>query len=381
MTEHHEETPWYRRGPRADTLPRRSEPRPRHLIGSDRVPLRVFLRRSAWDAIGAFGPGAPLGAVPDATDDPEDLHDVGGAERGGLLVGRPYADDNGPFIVIEGVIPADDAGDEPKGSPDDDRARHRWEALEELMRSRFPSEAVVGWFVVRSGQGVHLSADHRFTARRFFPEWWQLTYIIDPVRERQALFSWRDGRLQALPGFWVWDDVASGDVTADDTGVASAADTPGDGPSAGHPPWRRSSWLVAACLLLAAFIALPLPGSLSTLRRHVQEHARETERLSGELARLRERRDALQQLAQNTDALEGAGAPSAATPAEAVPGGRAYIVRRGDTLWSISERLLGDPYEYVRVAMENSLSNPNLILPGWELRLPTSHGDAEAGMD
>src|SRR5690606_19830190 len=60
----------------------------------------------------------------------------------------------------------------------------------------------------------------------------------------------------------------------------------------------------------------------------------------------------------------------------AAPAG--YVVRPGDTLWSISARLLGNPYDYVRVALENELTNPDLILPGWELRLPPA-GPEESG--
>jgi len=47
-----------------------------------------------------------------------------------------------------------------------------------------------------------------------------------------------------------------------------------------------------------------------------------------------------------------------------------YVVREGDTLWSISGRLLGDPRAYSRLAAANRIANPDLILPGWELRVP-----------
>jgi len=56
----------------------------------------------------------------------------------------------------------------------------------------------------------------------------------------------------------------------------------------------------------------------------------------------------------------------------------AYRVRRGDTLCEIARRLLGDPRRYQELVCLNKdrypslASNPNLILVGWELKLPGS---------
>lgn len=61
--------------------------------------------------------------------------------------------------------------------------------------------------------------------------------------------------------------------------------------------------------------------------------------------------------------------PAAADAPDAAAG--AYVVRAGDTLWSISQRLLGDPYAYRLVAELNGIADPDYILPGWQLRLPT----------
>ncbi|HTN93444.1 MAG TPA: chemotaxis protein CheW [Gallionella sp.] len=46
-----------------------------------------------------------------------------------------------------------------------------------------------------------------------------------------------------------------------------------------------------------------------------------------------------------------------------------YVVRRGDTLWSISERFTGSPYNYPRIAGENRIAEPDLIFPGQKIRL------------
>jgi nucleoid-associated protein YgaU len=46
-----------------------------------------------------------------------------------------------------------------------------------------------------------------------------------------------------------------------------------------------------------------------------------------------------------------------------------YVVVKGDTLWGISTRFTGDPFNYPRVAKDNSIATPDLIFPGQKIRL------------
>jgi chemotaxis signal transduction protein len=46
-----------------------------------------------------------------------------------------------------------------------------------------------------------------------------------------------------------------------------------------------------------------------------------------------------------------------------------YVVKKDDTLWSISERYTGTPFNYPRIAGENRIADPDLIFPGQRIRL------------
>ena len=46
-----------------------------------------------------------------------------------------------------------------------------------------------------------------------------------------------------------------------------------------------------------------------------------------------------------------------------------YVVQEGDTLWSISERFTGSPFNYPRIAGENRIADPDLIFPEQRIRL------------
>ncbi|MCA0331497.1 MAG: LysM peptidoglycan-binding domain-containing protein, partial [Actinobacteria bacterium] len=61
---------------------------------------------------------------------------------------------------------------------------------------------------------------------------------------------------------------------------------------------------------------------------------------------------------------------------------RTYVVQRGDTLWDIADKHLGDPMRYREIHRLNRdrtqpdgqhLDDPRLIQPGWILLLPTRH--------
>ncbi len=49
--------------------------------------------------------------------------------------------------------------------------------------------------------------------------------------------------------------------------------------------------------------------------------------------------------------------------------GNEYTVQKGDHLWGIAVRAYGDGYQWVKIAHENNLKNPNLIHPGNVLKL------------
>jgi len=62
----------------------------------------------------------------------------------------------------------------------------------------------------------------------------------------------------------------------------------------------------------------------------------------------------------------GVNTASANIPREGVN----YVIRWGDTLWSISEAFYRDPSRYLVIARYNSISNPSRIISGRTIRIP-----------
>lgn len=61
--------------------------------------------------------------------------------------------------------------------------------------------------------------------------------------------------------------------------------------------------------------------------------------------------------------------------ADALP--TTYQVQKGDDLWKISERFYGSGYNWVDIAKENNISNPNTIEEGQTLNIPKLNEVAE----
>ncbi|MDA8289136.1 MAG: BTAD domain-containing putative transcriptional regulator [Actinomycetota bacterium] len=83
----------------------------------------------------------------------------------------------------------------------------------------------------------------------------------------------------------------------------------------------------------------------------------------------------------------GTAPPGTPAPGPVAGATRAYVVRRGDTLWGIAERELGDPLRWSQIYALNvgrpqpggvTLTDPHWIDPGWTLLLPTPAGTAPA---
>ncbi|UCF97557.1 MAG: hypothetical protein JSV89_20645 [Spirochaetaceae bacterium] len=54
-----------------------------------------------------------------------------------------------------------------------------------------------------------------------------------------------------------------------------------------------------------------------------------------------------------------------------------HHIQWGDTLWRITERYYGNPELYPLLAVENDIADPNLIIPGWDIRLPQKIDERE----
>ena len=67
-----------------------------------------------------------------------------------------------------------------------------------------------------------------------------------------------------------------------------------------------------------------------------------------------------------------AASPSSAPAGKASDAARIYVVQGGDSLSKISKKFYGDANSWKRIfeANKDIVKNPDLIQPGWKLRIP-----------
>jgi LysM repeat protein len=83
-------------------------------------------------------------------------------------------------------------------------------------------------------------------------------------------------------------------------------------------------------------------------------------------------------------------APEQSASDDEAPAHTEYVVARGDTLWDIADEQLGDPTRYPEIVQASDdlhqpdgrhLTDPDLILPGWILHIPTDQAQEPAAAE
>lgn len=102
-------------------------------------------------------------------------------ELGGVLVGR--VDASG--VTVCAAVAAREARGTARSFTFDPPA---WTAVTDELSRRYPDLVVVGWYHSHPGLGVHLSEHDRFLCSTFFPEAWQVAWVLDPRRGESGLY-------------------------------------------------------------------------------------------------------------------------------------------------------------------------------------------------
>ncbi len=140
-----------------------------------------------------------IGAIVDSLPGQEQM------EVGGLLVGRECEDEAGVYLLVAGAIPARQA----RGTSVSVTFTHQtWNQLSAEKVSRYPDQAIVGWYHTHPGLGVFLSERDLFIHRNFFADSTHIAVVIDPSKFAWGIFYWQDSDLVAAPGCYIYGEPA-----------------------------------------------------------------------------------------------------------------------------------------------------------------------------
>jgi len=272
-----------------------------------------------------------------------------------------------------------------------------WDEVLNKMETEFAGLEIVGWYHSHPGFGCFLSDYDIFIQENFFSSPGQHALVIDPVSGEEAILTAKEGVARTITTGKT-STPALGEGLVEQSGNEARAtlleQRLAGSESVGQ---RRAGSVLAKTFGLVALLVLS--GGLGWFIGNLQ--GRDAERIGANAqvadvqSQLADTEDALAaaetELASVTEPNEPTPAPKPAQSIESwvnpdevgavapTPGARAtvdieYQVRRGDNLWTIAERFIGDGNKFPRLLKWNPEVKVNGLIPGEtiSLRVPAT---------
>lgn len=82
-----------------------------------------------------------------------------------------------------------------------------WDYVHSEHEKRYPDKKIIGWQHTHPNYGIFLSNYDMFIQENFFNLPFQVAYVIDPIQNLRGFFQWKNGRVEKLKGYYIYDDV------------------------------------------------------------------------------------------------------------------------------------------------------------------------------
>lgn len=242
-----------------------------------------------------------------------------------------------------------------------------WDYVHSRHAQRYPELKIIGWQHTHPNYGIFLSNYDMFIQENFFNLPFQVAYVIDPIQNIRGFFQWKNGKVEKLKGYYVYDEVGK-PIKIEQSKVKK------------EEPAKKSSkamgialaLLCAATVLLGCFaISLnnnyqQLLGQVSFLQTELDIQKATISNQETSITAQADTIEQLQQLAQT--------APTEPADPDEVRF-VAYTVVAGDTLYDICQAHGLDYSANKKIIMAvNGLTNPDQINVGQTLLLPLTNG-------
>lgn len=125
-------------------------------------------------------------------------------ERGTILLGN-YCEDLGKVhVIISNYIEAryTDASASTLTF-----THETWDYVYKEQGAKYPDKKIVGWQHTHPSYGIFLSNYDLFIQENFFNLPFQVAYVIDPIQKIRGFFQWKNGKIEKLKGYYIYDDV------------------------------------------------------------------------------------------------------------------------------------------------------------------------------
>lgn len=290
-----------------------------------------------------------------------------------------------------------------------------WDYVHKEHERLHPDKKIIGWQHTHPNYGIFLSNYDMFIQENFFNLPFQVAYVIDPIQNIRGFFQWKNGKIEKLKGYYIYDDVGK-PIKIEQIKVKSNTDATSK---------SKPNKLIYAALSVLCIVCLLLGGALLSLKNDYQERLDEQEKVVSDIGNLLESQNAIieqqegaiEQQEQAISKLEGYFADGVLDTTNKTTLGElilmlenqeikfsnqeeiidelkilleasgqddkevrfiSYIVKQGDSLSSICAAHELDYLANMRIVMAmNGIENPNMIYVGQSLLLPVTSNAAK----
>ena len=78
-----------------------------------------------------------------------------------------------------------------------------WNYVHRELAANYPNKKIIGWQHTHPGLGVFLSSYDLFIHENYFDLPFLVAYVIDPVRNKEGFFQWKNGGIEQLKGYYI----------------------------------------------------------------------------------------------------------------------------------------------------------------------------------
>lgn len=82
-----------------------------------------------------------------------------------------------------------------------------WDYVHKEHDAKYADKKIVGWQHTHPGYGIFLSNYDLFIQKNFFNIPFQVAYVIDPIQNIRGFFQWKNGKIEKLKGYYIYDDI------------------------------------------------------------------------------------------------------------------------------------------------------------------------------
>lgn len=81
-----------------------------------------------------------------------------------------------------------------------------WNYIHSEHEKLYPDKKIVGWQHTHPNYGIFLSNYDLFIQENYFNLPFQVAYVIDPIQNIRGFFQWKNGKIEKLKGYYIYDD-------------------------------------------------------------------------------------------------------------------------------------------------------------------------------